>query len=151
MFYTTRAQVILGTGALLYHNSSDLSYSMRPMLGVSVDTSQGGKSMTKFVVTTGGTVWDMTCKGSVMVVSIVSPDVDQDMHLDPLWCPYLWRVHSIEGRWRSTITCHIEWKQVCLDYLTKWVEAFPTPDQQATTVAELIIEHIVCQHGVSEE
>ena len=40
---------------------------------------------------------------------------------------------------------------VFMDYLTKWVEAFPTADQQATTVAELMIEHIVCRHGVPEE
>ena len=40
---------------------------------------------------------------------------------------------------------------VFTDYLTKWVEAFPTADQQATTVARLMIEHIVCRHGVPEE
>ena len=41
---------------------------------------------------------------------------------------------------------------VFMDYLTKWVEAFPTPDQQATTVATLLIEHIICRHGgVPEE
>ena len=40
---------------------------------------------------------------------------------------------------------------VFMDYLTKWVEAFPTPDQQATTIATLLIEHIICRHGVPEE
>ena len=38
-----------------------------------------------------------------------------------------------------------------LSYLTKWVEAFPTSDQQATTIANLLIEHIICRHGVPEE
>ena len=36
---------------------------------------------------------------------------------------------------------------VFMDYLTKWVEAFPTADQQATTIATLLIEHIICRTG----
>ena len=40
---------------------------------------------------------------------------------------------------------------VFMDYLTKWAEAFPTSDQQATTAATLLIEHIICRHGVPEE
>ena len=40
---------------------------------------------------------------------------------------------------------------VFMDYLTKWVEAFPTADQQATTIATLLIEHIICRHGVPGE
>ena len=36
-------------------------------------------------------------------------------------------------------------------YLTKWVEAFPTLDQQAPTLAPLMIEHIVCRHAVPKE
>ena len=38
-----------------------------------------------------------------------------------------------------------------MDYLTKWVEAFPTSDQQATTVATLLIEHIICRHRIPEK
>lgn len=38
-----------------------------------------------------------------------------------------------------------------MDSLTKWVEAFSTSDQQATTIAELMIEHIVSRHGVPKE
>ena len=38
-----------------------------------------------------------------------------------------------------------------MDYLTKWVEAFPTADQQASTIASLLVEHIICRHGVPEE
>ena len=34
-----------------------------------------------------------------------------------------------------------------MDYLTKWVEALPAPDQQATTIATLPVEHIICCHG----
>jgi hypothetical protein len=38
-----------------------------------------------------------------------------------------------------------------MDYLTKWVEAFPMSDQQASTIARLLVEHIICRHGVPEE
>lgn len=34
---------------------------------------------------------------------------------------------------------------VFMDYLTKWVEAFPTSDQQASTIAGLLVEHIICR------
>ena len=40
---------------------------------------------------------------------------------------------------------------VFMDYLTKWVEAFLTADQQASTIASLLVEHIICRHGVPEE
>ena len=40
---------------------------------------------------------------------------------------------------------------VFLDYLTKWVEAFPTADQQSSTIAQLLVEHIICRHGIPEE
>ena len=40
---------------------------------------------------------------------------------------------------------------VFLDYLTKWVEAFPVSDQKAETIARLLVENIVCRHGVPEE
>ena len=40
---------------------------------------------------------------------------------------------------------------VFMDYLTKWVEAFPTPDQHTTTIVNLLIEHIICRHEVPEE
>ncbi len=33
------------------------------------------------------------------------------------------------------------------DYLTKWPEAFPTADEKADTIAQLIAEQIVCRHG----
>ena len=39
---------------------------------------------------------------------------------------------------------------VFLDYLTKWVEAFPIPDQQAETVARLLVEEVVCRYGAPE-
>ena len=38
-----------------------------------------------------------------------------------------------------------------MDYLTKWVEAFPTSDQQASTIAGLLVKHIICRHGIPEE
>ena len=40
---------------------------------------------------------------------------------------------------------------VFIDYLTKWVEAYPVPDQRAETIARLLVENIVCIHGVPEE
>ena len=40
---------------------------------------------------------------------------------------------------------------VFMDYLTKWPEAFATPDQKAETIAKLFVEEIVCRHGIPEE
>ena len=40
---------------------------------------------------------------------------------------------------------------VFADYLTKWVEAYPTADQTSETIARLLIDHIVCRHGVPAE
>ena len=37
---------------------------------------------------------------------------------------------------------------VFMDYLTKWPEVYPTPDQTAETIAKLLIEKIICRHGV---
>ena len=38
-----------------------------------------------------------------------------------------------------------------LDYLTKWVEAYPVPDQRTETIAQLLVENIVCRHSMPEE
>ena len=40
---------------------------------------------------------------------------------------------------------------VVMDYFTKWVEAFAVADQQAQTIARLLVENIVCRHGVPQE
>ena len=40
---------------------------------------------------------------------------------------------------------------VFVDYLTKWPEVFPAPDQTAVTIAKLLVEQIVSQHGVPVE
>ena len=37
---------------------------------------------------------------------------------------------------------------VFIDYLTKWVEAFATPDQTALTIARLLVEEVVTRHGM---
>ena len=37
------------------------------------------------------------------------------------------------------------------DYLTKWVEAFHTADQKATTIARLLVQNIICRHGIPQE
>ena len=39
---------------------------------------------------------------------------------------------------------------VFVDYLTKWVEAFPIHDQSAETIARLLVTEIFCQHGAPE-
>lgn len=39
---------------------------------------------------------------------------------------------------------------VAMDYLTKWPEVFPVPGQTATTAAKVIVEGIICHHGVPE-
>jgi len=40
---------------------------------------------------------------------------------------------------------------VFMDYLTKWVEAFPTADQTSETIARLLVERVICQHGAPKE
>ena len=39
---------------------------------------------------------------------------------------------------------------VFTDYYTKWVEAFPIPDEIARTVAIKLIKGILCRHGAPE-
>jgi len=34
-----------------------------------------------------------------------------------------------------------------IDHFTKWVEVFPMRNQEATTVARLIFERVICVHG----
>ena len=40
---------------------------------------------------------------------------------------------------------------VFMDYLTKWPEAFPMPDQKAETIAKHFVEGVVCRHGIPEQ
>ena len=40
-----------------------------------------------------------------------------------------------------------EYIVVITDYLTRWVEAFSTKDQMASTIAQLIVEGIMCRYG----
>ena len=40
---------------------------------------------------------------------------------------------------------------VFMDYFTKWVEAYAVPDQQTQTIARLLVENVVCRHGVPQE
>lgn len=40
---------------------------------------------------------------------------------------------------------------VFIDYLTKWVEVYPTANQTSETIARLLIDHIICRHGVPAE
>jgi hypothetical protein len=40
---------------------------------------------------------------------------------------------------------------VCVEYLTKWVEAFALPDQTADTIAKVLVEQVICRFGPSKE
>ena len=40
---------------------------------------------------------------------------------------------------------------VFMDYLTKWPEVFPAPDQFSATVARILVEEVVSRHGVPSE
>ena len=40
---------------------------------------------------------------------------------------------------------------VFIDYLTKWVEVFPTADQTALTIARLLVTEVISRHGVPRE
>ena len=35
-----------------------------------------------------------------------------------------------------------------IDYMTKWVEAYAVSDQTSETIATLLIDNVVCRHGV---
>jgi hypothetical protein len=37
---------------------------------------------------------------------------------------------------------------VLADYYTKWVEAYPLPDQKARTVAQVLVDEVFCRLGV---
>ena len=38
-----------------------------------------------------------------------------------------------------------------MDYLTKWPEVFAVPDQTALTIAQLLVDEVICWHGVPAE
>ena len=40
---------------------------------------------------------------------------------------------------------------VFIDYLTKWPEVFPTADQTALTIAQLLVTKVISRHGVLGE
>ena len=37
-----------------------------------------------------------------------------------------------------------------VDYVTKWVELFPLDSQRSETIVRLLIDHVICRHGVPE-
>ena len=37
-----------------------------------------------------------------------------------------------------------------VDYLTKWVESFPSDNQTSETIERLLIDHVMCRHGMPE-
>lgn len=37
---------------------------------------------------------------------------------------------------------------VCMDYFTKWPEVYPIPNQEAETIAKVLVEEFVCRFGV---
>ena len=40
---------------------------------------------------------------------------------------------------------------VVADYFTKWAEVFPLPNQEASTIAEKLVEEVVCRFGLPWE
>lgn len=40
---------------------------------------------------------------------------------------------------------------VAIDYFSKWPEAYPLPNQEATTVAEVLVNNWICRYGVPIE
>ena len=40
---------------------------------------------------------------------------------------------------------------VFVNYLTKWVEAYAVADQSSETIAQLLVDNIICRHSVPEE
>ena len=37
------------------------------------------------------------------------------------------------------------------DYFTKWIEAYPLPNQEANTLARVLVEQFICRYGVPKE
>ena len=37
------------------------------------------------------------------------------------------------------------------EYFTKWTEAYPIPDSEATTVAKILVNEFICRFGVPEQ
>ena len=37
-----------------------------------------------------------------------------------------------------------------VDYLTKWVESFPSDNQTGETIVKLLVDHVICRHAVPE-
>ena len=37
-----------------------------------------------------------------------------------------------------------------VDYLTKWVESFPSDNQTSETIVRLLVDHVIYRHGVPE-
>lgn len=44
-----------------------------------------------------------------------------------------------------------QWLLVITDYATRWVEAFPTRDSKARTVAEILIKQIIARYGAPKK
>jgi len=38
------------------------------------------------------------------------------------------------------------WILTCTDSFTKWCEAFPLPNKEASTVARVLVEQVFCHH-----
>ena len=38
-----------------------------------------------------------------------------------------------------------------MDYPTEWVEAFPMPNQSSGTITKLLIDYVICLHGVPNQ
>ena len=68
----------------------------------------------------------------------------QNTMLDLLWSALL------SMYWAHCLSLKQETKYILIvaDYFTKWVEAFPMANQEACTVAEILVREVVCRFGV---
>ena len=88
--------------------------------------------------------WIKTCDRCQRVKRDMSPRRGKLM---PIECSYLWERIGIDIITDLPISYlgnkHLV---VITDYFTKWVEAFPIPDIKARTIANILINHIICVH-----
>ena len=91
------------------------------------------------------------CRGCLRCVSRRGPGRAVRPHLHPV--PVLKPFHQVAV---DVLTLPLtsrgnKYVVVFMDYFTKWVEAFAVSDQQAQTIARLLVENIVCRRGVLQE